>query len=217
MELRKIDTNWAIICAAMRQQTSFPLPSVPPFRIMMYCWLLACLVLTSGYSGCLYSLMTVPPKMKNIDTITELANAQSNGQIQVIASKGSTYFSALKVCILYIFKSYQSLWNSKEPFDSKIFIDFYMIFKSANSGIHQELGKFLEPVASKSVGLDFVRNSTNSYAFISSRDHLVDGMLRFGEKSFHLPPLSDESSLFLDIMAIALPKRCRIVKEINYL
>jgi hypothetical protein len=100
MELRKIDTNWAIICASLRQQTSFPLPSVPPFIIMMCCWLLACLVLTSGYSGCLYSLMTVPPKMKNIDTITELANAQSNGQIQVIASKGSTYFSALKVWIL---------------------------------------------------------------------------------------------------------------------
>jgi hypothetical protein len=92
-----------------------------------------------------------------------------------------------------------------------------MIFKNANSGVHQELGKFLKPVESKSLGLDIVRNSTNSYAFISSRDHLVDGMLRFGEKSFHLPPASDESSLFLDIMAIALPKHCRIIKEINYL
>ncbi len=97
MELRKIDTNWAIVCASLRQQTSFLLPSVRPLRLMMCCWLLVCLVLTSSYAGNLYSLMTFPPKLKTIDTITQLANAQSNGQIQVVATKSSAYFHSLKV------------------------------------------------------------------------------------------------------------------------
>jgi hypothetical protein len=97
MELRKIDTNWAIISALLRQQTSFLLPSVRPFRLIISCWLWACLILTSSYAGNLYSLMTLPPKLKTIDTITQLAKAQSNGQIQVIATESSAYFHSLKV------------------------------------------------------------------------------------------------------------------------
>ncbi len=97
MELRKIDTKWAIVCAALRQQTSFPLPSVLPLRLMICFWLLACFVMTSGYSGCLYTLMAFPSNMETIDTITKLAIAQTNGEIQVTLAASSIYFQSLRV------------------------------------------------------------------------------------------------------------------------
>jgi len=99
IELKKIDLSWAIISALFRQQTSCRLPSVGPLRIMLCCWLLACLVLTSSYGGCLYSLMAVPSHVKTIDTINELAIAQRAGKIQVTATASSSYYHSLKVYI----------------------------------------------------------------------------------------------------------------------
>ncbi len=104
MELRKIDTNWAIICSSLRQQTSFPFPPVLPFRLMICCWLLACFVLTSGYSGCLYALMAFPSNIETIDTITKLAIAQTNGEIQVTLTASSIYFQLLKVWLDFLRK-----------------------------------------------------------------------------------------------------------------
>jgi hypothetical protein len=46
---------------------------------------------------------------------------------------------------------------------------------------------------------------------------LTDGVLRFGEKSFHLPPPGEESSVFFDIMAIALQKNFKYKEEFNRL
>jgi hypothetical protein len=81
-ELRKISIKWALIYTSFGQQLYFYLPSVGSLRILFSGWLLAFLVLRSSYSGCLHSLMAFPSRMKTIDTITELANAQKNGEIQ---------------------------------------------------------------------------------------------------------------------------------------
>ncbi len=99
-QLIKFDISWAIISSTLRQQFSHHLPSVGPLRVLLFGWLLACLVLTSSYSGCLYSLMTVPPKLKTIDSVTELATEQTNGKIQVTATANSTYFESMKVSIV---------------------------------------------------------------------------------------------------------------------
>ncbi len=98
--MKKFNTKWAIISAALRQQFSFSHESANSFRIIFSSWLLACLVLTSSYSGCLHSLMAFPLHIKTINTINELAIAQRNGEIQAIATGSSAYFHALKVCIL---------------------------------------------------------------------------------------------------------------------
>jgi hypothetical protein len=79
-ESTKIDINWAIICVSLRQQFPFQSLSKDPFRFMFCSWLLACLVLTSSYSGCLHSLMAFPSNVKTIDTITELSIAQKKGE-----------------------------------------------------------------------------------------------------------------------------------------
>ncbi len=78
--------------------------------------------------------------------------------------------------------------------------------QNANFGVYQEIAEFLKPVKNKQHGLDVVRNSSKPHAYISTRDHLNYGMLLYGHKSFHLPPATEESTVFLDVMAIAIRK-----------
>jgi len=100
-EMKNIDLSWTMISLLLRQQISYVLPLVVSLRLVLCCWLLACIVLTSSYSGCLYSLMTYPPRIKTIDTLINLAIAQRNGEIQVIANENSSYGQWLKVQFFY--------------------------------------------------------------------------------------------------------------------
>ena len=100
-EFNGIDIKWAIISASLRQQFPRLLPSVRPLRIIISIWILSCLVLTSSYSGCIYSLMTIPLYTKPIDTVMELANAQRNGEIEVMISKPGIYYQNFKVMNLF--------------------------------------------------------------------------------------------------------------------
>jgi len=97
IEMKNIDLSWALISASLRQQFSRRLPPVEPLRLMSCSWLLECIVLTSSYSGCLFSLMAISSSLKTIDTIHELAIEQRNGRIQVTATEKSVYFQSLKV------------------------------------------------------------------------------------------------------------------------
>jgi hypothetical protein len=101
IELKKIQIKLTVISISLNQQISRRIPSIISLRIMLCFWLLSCLVLTSSYSGCLHSLMAFPSKMKTIDTITDLAIAQTNGEIQVTVIKSSSYLQSLKVWKLF--------------------------------------------------------------------------------------------------------------------
>ncbi len=94
-KLKNIDIYWNIISMSLNQQISCRLPSINSFGIMLSSWMIAVLVLTSSYAGCLYSLMAFPSQVKTIDTITELALAQKNGQIQVITTDSYRSFQVL--------------------------------------------------------------------------------------------------------------------------
>jgi hypothetical protein len=72
-ELKKLSLKWALIYTSIGQQLYFCLPSVGSLRILFSGWLLACLVLTFSYSGCLHSLMAFPLRMKTLNTIEESA------------------------------------------------------------------------------------------------------------------------------------------------
>jgi len=48
--------------------------------------------------------MAVPTNVKTIDTVMELAKEQTNGKIQVIATKSSTYYQEMKVPVLTSFQ-----------------------------------------------------------------------------------------------------------------
>lgn len=108
-ESTKVDINWAIICASLRQHFPFQSLSKDPFRFMFCSWILTCLVLTSSYSGCLHSLMAFPSHLKTIDTITQLSIAQKKDEIELMVSKDSSDYYSLKVNILFI--SHFELYN----------------------------------------------------------------------------------------------------------
>jgi hypothetical protein len=100
-EIKNFDINWKIITVSLRQQISSHLPPFVHLRILFSCWLLACFVLTTSYSGCLYTLMAFPSHIKTIDTINELSIAQINGEIEVIAVINTNYYEFLKVCYFF--------------------------------------------------------------------------------------------------------------------
>lgn len=66
------------------------------------------------------------------------------------------------------------------------------------------MGELLKPIKNKEEGLNVVVNGSKPHAYISSRDHLLYGFLRFGSKSIYLPPAKEESTVFVDVMAIAM-------------
>jgi hypothetical protein len=95
--MKKIEINLSIISKFLRQQLSCRLPLINSLRIMLSSWLMACLVLTSSYGGCLYLLMAFPSHLKIIDSISKLVIAQRNGEIQVITANNSYFHRSLQV------------------------------------------------------------------------------------------------------------------------
>ncbi|CAG2164651.1 unnamed protein product [Oppiella nova] len=92
--LRQQCDVWAVVSAALRQQCDVVIPY--KLRPVLVCWLLACLVLTSSYSGCLFSLMAFPTRYKTINTVEELADAQTHNRIQVMATDSGAYYVMIK-------------------------------------------------------------------------------------------------------------------------
>jgi hypothetical protein len=90
--------NRAIINSSFKRKLSRHSSNDSPLRIMICCWLLSCIVLTSSYSGSLYSLMAFPSYSKTIDTLVKLSIDQKNNEIQVIAVENTIYYEYLKVC-----------------------------------------------------------------------------------------------------------------------
>jgi hypothetical protein len=91
------------------------------------------------------------------------------------------------------------------------------ISKNAKSGVHKDIGQLIKPVRNKELGIELVMKSEKNYAYVTTTDFMFDSMLRFGQKSFYSPPLTEDSSFYLDIMAIALQKEFKHKKEFNRL
>ena len=95
--LRNIHLSWSSVAALLNQPMTCHLPQEMSIRILVYFWILTCLVLTKSYSQCLYSLMAVPLKTKTIDTIQELADALKQNKISVRTDKSSSALELIKV------------------------------------------------------------------------------------------------------------------------
>ncbi|CAG2181266.1 unnamed protein product, partial [Oppiella nova] len=81
---------------------------------------------------------------------------------------------------------------------------YFDSLKTAKFGVYQEIGELIQPVRNKDEGLNIVVNASKPHAYISTRDHLYYGLLKFGPKVIRLPPYTEESTVFLDVMAIAM-------------
>ncbi len=104
-ELKKFEINWIIFSTSLRQTVNCCLPSIDSLRLMLINCLLTSFVLTSGYSGCLHSLMAFPLRVKTINTLTELSKAQKSGEIQVLGLETGFNYLAIKVFLLNLEKN----------------------------------------------------------------------------------------------------------------
>ncbi|CAG2110818.1 unnamed protein product [Medioppia subpectinata] len=93
----KLDNNtWTELFGLIANKNS-SLPLIPgSLRPVFTGWLWACLVLTSSYSGCLYSLMSFPTRVKTINTVEELAEAQREHRVRVIATTSDAYYDMIR-------------------------------------------------------------------------------------------------------------------------
>ena len=66
-------------------------------NIWMLFWSIGTFVLTTGYAGCLCSLITIPNQMKTIDTVVELVDATKSGKVILTGIANSAYTDALIV------------------------------------------------------------------------------------------------------------------------
>lgn len=62
-----------------------------------------------------------------------------------------------------------------------------------------------------------MKNSLHPHAFVSTRDHLNYGMLKNGPNSYYMPPLSEDSTFFVDCMGMAISKQFPYKNEFNFL
>ncbi|CAG2102902.1 unnamed protein product, partial [Medioppia subpectinata] len=175
-----MDMKWLVVNTALRQQCPVCIPH--RLRLLMVFWLLATLVLTSSYSGCLYSLMAFPTRTKTINTVEELATAQSQHTIQVMATKNGAYYN--------------------------------MIMKS-NTGVGMELKKGLKGVSNTIAGINMISKSDKQLAIISFREALIYNMYKSCATRLHIPPDTDESTLFMDLLTVGLRKDFPYKNEIN--
>ncbi len=75
------------------------IPKKFDFRIYMSSWMIFCLVMSTAYAALLSSSMSIPFLTPTIKTLSELAKANSEGRIKIIAHANSIYYQMIKVCI----------------------------------------------------------------------------------------------------------------------
>lgn len=88
---------WLSMYSMFRQQCSSTGQETTSMNIWMFFWSVTAFVLTTAYAGCLCSLITVPQKMKTIDTVLELAEAVKKGKVILTGLSNSAYSDALIV------------------------------------------------------------------------------------------------------------------------
>ena len=86
---------WAIISLLFKQQ--YIINDNLFKRFQMSGWLLASVVLTCSYSGCIYSQMTKPYTLTTIDSLYDLAQALSSRIMKGIAMEGDPHYHMILV------------------------------------------------------------------------------------------------------------------------
>ena len=77
----------------------------------------------------------------------------------------------------------------------------------------------MKSVKSKVEGLEVVRRTKKAkkYSFISNRDHLMYAIVKSAPHTYYLPPLTEDSTFFVDAMALAVNKNFSYKQQFDYL
>lgn len=93
----RVQVFWIGMNTMFRQQYAQAIPAITSLSIWNTFWAIFTFILTTAYAGCLCSLITVPIKMKTIDTCLELSQAALHNKIVVTAIGNSAYSDAIQV------------------------------------------------------------------------------------------------------------------------
>lgn len=189
---------WQNINIMFRQQYDPKEPPRASANVWNTFWTLGTFILTTGYAGCLCSLITIPIRMRTIETCQELGEAATNGRRIIVTAIGrSAYSDALKMSKLPIY----------------VAIAKHLTFvASKNEGLELVSGAGGK-VASGGVSLGMINKP--SYAFISTRAYLRYGQLLYGEEVIYVPPENDEASLFMDLITLFVRPSFEHVPQFN--
>lgn len=107
---------WLSMYSMFRQQCSSSGRETSSMNTWMFFWSTAAFVLTTGYAGCLCSLITIPQKMKTLDTVLELADAVKAGKVILTGLSNSAYSDALIVSGFHFFRQlFLKVFSSRTP------------------------------------------------------------------------------------------------------
>lgn len=189
---------WQNMNSMFRQQYDAKEQSQTSANVWSTFFALGTFILTTGYAGCLCSLITIPIQMKTIDTCEELGEAATKGRrVIVTAIAASAYTDALKMSKMPIY----------------VAIAKYLVFvASKNEGIELVSGAAAKG-APGAAGLGLLHKP--SYAFISTRAYLRYAQLLYGEKVLYIPPENDDASLFMDLITLLVRPSFEHVPQFN--
>ena len=74
----------------------------------------------------------------------------------------------------------------------------------------------MKSVKSKFEGLEVVKR-TKKHSFISNRDHLMYAIVKSADHTYYLPPLTEDSTFFVDAMALATNKNFPYKQQFDHL
>jgi len=88
-----------------------------------------------------------------------------------------------------------------------------LFIKSAKTDVYNGIGEKMFSVPTPEQAMELVR--TERYAYVASRDTLLIEVEKSFPDTYYLPPISEESTFFLDYIAIAFSKQLKEVKHFN--
>ena len=78
-------------------------------RLLLLDWIINCLILKEIYENSIYSLITQPIKLNSIETIEELADASTNGEIEILIKAGTNEYDIVKVTKILFYNLFYNL------------------------------------------------------------------------------------------------------------
>ena len=97
VSLKKLPLIWLVVAIIFRQTFEHKIPDMKSLSILLCFWQMSALFLYAIFGGEVFKTITFPLKAKTIDTLEELAKAQSDGSIQVMVFKNGVNYESLKV------------------------------------------------------------------------------------------------------------------------
>lgn len=179
---------WVSMYSMFRQQIYRFSTLTASHQVWNLFWTIGVFILTTAYAGCLYSLLSIPIKIKTIDTVNELIEAAERNEIAISGLNRSSFIKELQV--------------SKRIRQIVALILAKISFQVSKISNHVKLARVFRSCFTKKQCIKELLKSNEKLVFISKRNSLRYYQLVYGEEYLYLSPDNHESSIFYDISII---------------